>query len=397
MPISDRSVEARSPFAPAPAVRRGDLIFVGGTTALGEDGRALHPGDVRAQARAVFDRLEVLLTRHGGSLADVVSLTSFHADIRTVMDVFEVGREVFPSDPPAWTQAGFIGCQHVGALLMVRATAHVGTGERQSIVPDSHAWMHDLPIAAACRKGDLVFLAGQTAIDPAGNVAHPLDHCEQARGAYDRMFEILELCGGSFDDVLDFTSFHLDIRGAEATLEDVYFPHVLGPVAREHAATTVHVGATGLIRPDLLGVYTAIADIGGGERIGSAPEIITWNDNGNYPIAGAARKRDGKLITVAGQVSSGPDGNVMYPGDPDRQLGFIFEEIRASVEELGGSLANVTEICSFHKDPRSWDAAMRVASDFLNPDAPPAWTFVGSPGLWLEGYQHEIAAYAVLD
>jgi len=387
----------RAPFAPAPAVRRGDLIFVGGTAALDEAGRILHPGDVRAQADAVLERIERVLAEHGGSLADVVSVTSFHADVRTIPEVFEAARTAFPNDPPAWTQAGMVGCQHVGALVTIRAIAHVGPGARQSIVPDSHAWMRDLPMAAACRKDDLVFLAGQTAIGADGDVAQPLDHREQARHAYDRMAEILELVGGSFDDVLDFTSFHLDIRGAEATLEDVYFPHVLGPVARTHAATTVHVGATGLLRPDLLGVYSAIADLGGGERIGSAPAIITWNDNGTYPIAGAARKRDGRLVTVAGQVSSGPDGEIFRPGDLEGQLRFIFEEIAASLDEIGGSLADLTEICSFHKDPRSWETAMRVAADVLDADAPPAWTFVGSPGLWLEGYQHEIAAYAVLD
>jgi enamine deaminase RidA (YjgF/YER057c/UK114 family) len=386
---------AQDGFAPAPYRRAGDLLFTGAILPLDHAGELVARGDVAAQARAVFERLQAILAAEGGSLDDVLGLTSFHLDPRTIEAVLDVGREFFPGDAPAWTQVGAIGFARVGSLVTVRAVAHLGEGERKSIIPASQVWREAYPMAAAARKGNLLFIGGQTAAEPDGTIEQPLDHCRQARRCYERMTEILELEGGSIDDVIDFTSFHLDIRGAIPTLEEVYMVDVIGPVPHDRAATTSHVGATGLLRPDLLGAYGAIADLDPSPRVGCTPETITWNDNGRYPIAGASRKQGGRLITVSGQVSAGAHGT-LYPGDLTAQLEFIFEEIRDSIAGLGASMSDVVEVYSFHKDPRSWQLVEQVAPRFFDRERPPAWSFVASPGLWLEGYHHEIAAFAVI-
>jgi enamine deaminase RidA (YjgF/YER057c/UK114 family) len=373
-------------------------VFIGGVVDADQDGVIRHPGDVVGQARAVFLAIQAILESQGGSADDLVNIVSFHADTRQIEAVLDVGREFLSGNYPAWTQAGFGGTTVPGALVMVRAVAHLGALPKQSIVPETQRWLRNFPMAAGCRKGDLIFVAGQSGADREGRVPTPVDHCAQARSAYRNMREVLELGGATFADVLDFTSFHLDVRGAIPTLEDVYRPEVIGDISMDHAATTSHVGCTGLLRTEMLGVYTCLADVSGGGRIGSTPEMITWNQgNGSYPIAGASKKREGKVITVSGQVSSGINHTILHPGDVEAQARFIFDEIAASIGGFGAAMSDVVEVCSFHKDPRSWDVIKRVASEFFPSGAEPAWTFVGSPGLWLEGYMHEISAIAVLD
>jgi len=53
-------------------VRRGSHIAVSGTTANGDDGRALHPGDTYGQTLAALERVVAALKALGGGLEDVV-------------------------------------------------------------------------------------------------------------------------------------------------------------------------------------------------------------------------------------------------------------------------------------------------------------------------------------
>ena len=85
------------------AIRTGNLIFVSGTTAAGEDGRALYPGDPGRQTSVILERIEAALTKLGGSLNDVVETRIYLCD----MDQWEaVGRShgaVFGTIRPAST------------------------------------------------------------------------------------------------------------------------------------------------------------------------------------------------------------------------------------------------------------------------------------------------------
>jgi enamine deaminase RidA (YjgF/YER057c/UK114 family) len=386
-----------SPQPVARAVKAGDLVFSGGCVALDRQGAVVAPGDARAQAAVIFRSIAETIAEWGGTLADVLALTSFHADPRSIDDVFDVGREYFRGQFPAWTPVGSVGCQHPGALLQIRVVADVGDGPKECYVPDSLRWLRRYPVSAACKKGDLVFIAGQSGANANGGHELPLDHRRQARRAYDRIIELVELAGGTLDDVLDFTSFHLDIRGAVVTMEEVYIPDVMGPIHSEKSATTSHLGATGLLTPETWGVYSAIADLAPGKRIGSTPDSIWWK--GEYPVAGAAMKQQGRLVTVAGQVASAPNdrNKVLHSGDVAAQAHFVFESVRDALAGFGLTLASVAEVISFHKDPRHWDTVISVASEYFDPINPPAWTFSGVTGLWVEGYQHEIAALAVAE
>ena len=54
------------------------------------------------------------------------------------------------------------------------------------------------------------------------------------------------------------------------------------------------------------------------------------------------------------------------------------------------------EITSFHKDPRAWRQVMQIGEEIWGKGKGPAWTPIGCTGLYLEGYQHEIYALAMV-
>lgn len=77
------------------AVRKGDFVFVSGTTAPG--------ADAAEQAREVFRRIEAALTEAGASLSDVVRTRVYLADIADFDAVGAVHGEVFGDIRPALT------------------------------------------------------------------------------------------------------------------------------------------------------------------------------------------------------------------------------------------------------------------------------------------------------
>ena len=381
------------PLPIEPAVQVGGRLFIAGQVASSISAAAAAQG-IEGQAVAAFEQIQSVVEQAGGSMADLVSVTSFTRDPRDIRAVLEVGGR-FLNDPyPAWTAASMIGTLNTADDVVVKAVADLGPGTKTSYRPESCNWMSGFPMAAGCRKGDILSIAGQTAADSDGTIAPPFDHLEQATIAYRRMNDVLVEAGGSFEDVLDFTSFHQDIRGAEATLLDVYMPNVMAGATSETAATTSHIGVPGLVAPGVIGCYSATADLSEGERLGSTPDSIWWK--GIYAISGGAMKARGSIITIAGQVASASDGSLVGAGDPDRQAHYIFSAMREILEGFDASMKNVAEITSFHKDARSIEAAMEVARGYLDDDHLPAWTPIAVPGLWVEGFLHEIAAVAVV-
>jgi enamine deaminase RidA (YjgF/YER057c/UK114 family) len=367
--------------------RAGDLVFVAGQIAPETTG-------IADQTTAVLTRIAELLGTVGASLRDVVDVFAFVKDPRWATTVLDAARPFFPVDPPAWTLAGFTGSPaSPDALVLIRVVAHVGVESKVCIIPPGQTWRARYPMSAAVAKGPLVFVGGQLAVDAEGVAEPPFDHVAQARQCYAGVLDCLRAAGADFTDVIDFTSFHEDIRGALPTMDDVYIPEIMAGVDTELAATTSHLGSTGLITRGALGTFHALADRSGGGRAGCTPDSIWWK--GVLPIAGAARKRDGTLITVAGQVACNPDASIHAPGDPEKQAVYIFESMREALAGVGADLSDVVEVSSFHKDPRALPGVLAVAGDYFGANQP-VWTAAAVPGLWMEGYLHEIAATAVI-
>ena len=97
------------------------------------------------------------------------------------------------------------------------------------------------PFSAAVRAGDLLFLSGQVALDPATGKLVPGDIGAQTEQIFANISAVLEAAGKSFDDVMKTTVYLADMKDFGA-MNTVYARHFQTPYP---ARTTIQ--AAGLL------------------------------------------------------------------------------------------------------------------------------------------------------
>ena len=72
------------------------MLFIAGQVALDTSGKLVGEGDVKAQTRQVFDNIGAVLADAGASFDNVVELTSFVVDSKSVAGFLEARKAFFP-------------------------------------------------------------------------------------------------------------------------------------------------------------------------------------------------------------------------------------------------------------------------------------------------------------
>ena len=105
------------------AIVVGDTCWVSGTTDAGPDGRSRHPGDVGAQARAVFEIIRSALDEAGFRVSDVTRTRMFVTDISRASEVNPIHAEFFGDVRPAATMVEVSGLIDPSLLIEIEVEA----------------------------------------------------------------------------------------------------------------------------------------------------------------------------------------------------------------------------------------------------------------------------------
>lgn len=100
------------------------ILFLAGQVPYAPDGGVAHVGDFLGQARQVFGAVKTLVEAAGGTLANVVKITTYLTDVRYRAD-FRIVRDEFfgGGSGPASTMVQVSSLSHPDYLIEVEALA----------------------------------------------------------------------------------------------------------------------------------------------------------------------------------------------------------------------------------------------------------------------------------
>ena len=105
----------------APAVRDGDRLFCSGQIGTGPDGRPLE--DPEAQFVQAFENVKTVLEAAGGTLGNVIDITTYHVGFREHIAKFAKVKDRYIPEPyPAWTAIG-VSELAFGGLVEIQVVA----------------------------------------------------------------------------------------------------------------------------------------------------------------------------------------------------------------------------------------------------------------------------------
>jgi enamine deaminase RidA (YjgF/YER057c/UK114 family) len=108
--------------SPAVSVAGGRLIFVSGQVGVDETGQPI--ADPEAQFVTAIENLREILEAAGGTLADVVEMTTYFTSIADLPVFAKVKERFFTTTPyPAWTGIGVNELALPGLRVEIKATA----------------------------------------------------------------------------------------------------------------------------------------------------------------------------------------------------------------------------------------------------------------------------------
>jgi 2-iminobutanoate/2-iminopropanoate deaminase len=116
--------------------------------------------------------------------------------------------------------------------------------------------------------------------------------------------------------------------------------------------------------------------------------------SGHFSHATMAESR-GRLVFISGMTARRADGSIAGVGDIEAQTRQVCENIKAAVEEVGGSMDDICRVDVFVRNMEHFDLIHKVRRDYVKPPAP-ASTMVEVCKMTSPDYLIEINAIAVI-
>ena len=121
--IQPLSVHSTAGVGYSHVAKAGDTVYIAGQIALDADGNLVGKGDAEAQTHQAYANLQAILEELGGSLEDIVKLTTYLTD-RSHLETFRRVRNRFFEDPfPPNTLLFISGLAQPDYLVEIEAVA----------------------------------------------------------------------------------------------------------------------------------------------------------------------------------------------------------------------------------------------------------------------------------
>ena len=110
-------------------MRVGNLLWVAGQCAIGDDGELVGPGDPKAQAACIYRRIGMILEEAGATPQDVTFVRSYMTDMRFGPVIREERYKFFQGHKPASTSVQIVALAQPEYLLEVEVYAVIGASK----------------------------------------------------------------------------------------------------------------------------------------------------------------------------------------------------------------------------------------------------------------------------
>lgn len=119
------------PFLLSQGIQIGNLIFISGQAAMGDDGEIVGKGDFDRQADQAMKNLDRVLQAAGSSMHHVVKVTIFLTSMGNLPRIVEMRRKWFSVPYPADSLVEVSGLYSPDAMIEIEAVA-VASGKNVS-------------------------------------------------------------------------------------------------------------------------------------------------------------------------------------------------------------------------------------------------------------------------
>jgi enamine deaminase RidA (YjgF/YER057c/UK114 family) len=303
------------------AVKVGNRVFVAGQVPVDMGGHVSGPGDMDVQISQTLRNFGRVLEECGASFADTAMTRVYPTSVAYRSPLGEARRAAGLAGSTS-TLAVVESLTNPALLLEISGIASIG-GERETFSPDT---VHQTPgtYTHGVQVDDTLYIAGQIALDPEGNLVGPGDAEAQADQAALNLLRVLEAAGGSPDDIV-YTCLYLTNPG--------YIPAIRA--ARQkyglNGCPSTLVVIPSLATADFLVEIEAIAVMGTNKTIITPSDVHSVS--GRYEHAIVA----GDTVYLAGQIALDADGALVGRGDAEAQSRQLYANMERVLAAAGAS------------------------------------------------------------
>lgn len=152
----------------------------------------------------------------GGSLKDIVKVSTFATDVMAVAPWLDVWQELYgPGEAPASTFVEVPRLARPGLMIEIEAIGYLGK-DVERVKPTTMA--QNVPYSQVVRAGDTVYVSGQLAYDSNTDLVGHGDIQAQLTQVWHNIELAMEAVGGSIDKVVNVTDYVTEI----VTLSNFY-------------------------------------------------------------------------------------------------------------------------------------------------------------------------------